>query len=138
MMKSNVIVALLGAGLTTATAMAGLLDNAWLMGVTDKDPLTYRSGEEMVFTITPKDLDGSVPVGEYFLDWKRTDDYGQVESGKVPLDDMLKNLERGNKLAAFCRGKLGELERRIEILTGGKGGSPEWSEFDPGASTREL
>ena len=60
------------------------------------------------------------------------------ESGKVPLDDMLKNLERGNKLAAFCRGKLGELERRIEILTGGKGGSPEWSEFDPEPSTREL
>ena len=60
------------------------------------------------------------------------------ESGKVPLDDMLKNLERGNKLAAFCRGKLGELERRIEILTGGKGGAPEWSEFDPEPSTREF
>lgn len=60
------------------------------------------------------------------------------ESGKMPLDDMLKNLERGNKLAAFCRSKLGELERRIEILTGGKGGSPEWSEFAPEPSTREL
>ena len=61
------------------------------------------------------------------------------ESGKVPLDDMLKNLERGNKLAAFCRGKLGELERRIEILTGGKeDGTPEWSEFDPEPSTREF
>ena len=60
------------------------------------------------------------------------------ESGKVPLDDMLKNLERGNRLAAFCRGKLGELERRIEILTGGKGGNPEWSEFDPEPSTREF
>ena len=60
------------------------------------------------------------------------------ESGKVPLDDMLKNLERGNKLTAFCRGKLGELERRIEILTGGKSGTPEWSEFDPEPSTREF
>ena len=60
------------------------------------------------------------------------------ESGKVPLDDMLKNLERGNKLAAFCRGKLGELERRIEILTGGKNGAPEWSEFSPEPSTREF
>ena len=60
------------------------------------------------------------------------------ESGKVPLDDMLKQLERGNKLAAFCRGKLGELERRIEILTGSKDGEPEWSEFDPGPSSREL
>ena len=42
------------------------------------------------------------------------------ESGKVPLDEMLARLERGNRLAAFCRGKLGELERRIEILTGSK------------------
>ena len=60
------------------------------------------------------------------------------ESGKVPLDDMLKHLERGNKLAAFCRGKLGELERRIEILTGGNGDTPEWSEFSPEPSTREF
>ena len=60
------------------------------------------------------------------------------ESGKVHLDDMLKNLERGNKLAAFCRSKLGELERRIEILTGGKDGKPEWSGFDPEPSTREF
>ena len=60
------------------------------------------------------------------------------ESGKVPLDDMLARLERGNKLAAFCRSKLGELERRIEILTGGKGDAPEWGTFEPGPSTREF
>jgi len=60
------------------------------------------------------------------------------ESGKVPLDEMLARLERGNKLAVFCRGKLGELERRIEILTGGKGEAPEWSEFSPEPSTREF
>lgn len=59
------------------------------------------------------------------------------EGGNIPLDDMLSNLERGNRLAAFCRGKLNELERRIEILTGGKE-APEWREFDPGASTREI
>ena len=59
------------------------------------------------------------------------------ENGNIPLDDMLSSLERGNKLAAFCRGKLDELERRIEILTGGKD-APEWGEFDPGASTREI
>lgn len=73
------------AGLTSATALAGLLDNAWLMGVTDKNPLTYRPGEEMVFTVTPKGLDGAVPAGEWFLDWNRSDDYGQVESGRVPM-----------------------------------------------------
>ena len=59
------------------------------------------------------------------------------ESGKVPLDEMLSRLERGNKLAAFCRSKLGELERRIEILTGG-GETPEWSKFDPEPSNREF
>jgi len=59
------------------------------------------------------------------------------ESGKIPLDEMISRLERGNRLATFCRGKLNELERRIEILSGGKD-APEWSEFDPGASTREL
>ena len=60
------------------------------------------------------------------------------ESGDIPLDGMLSSLERGNKLAAFCRGKLNELERRIEILSGGKDDAPEWREFDPGASTREI
>ena len=82
---SKLVAAVLAAGLASATALAGLLDNAWLMGVTDKDPLTYKPGEEMVFTVTPKGLDGAIPAGEWFLDWKRSDDYGKVESGKVPM-----------------------------------------------------
>ena len=85
MMNTIRIVALLAAVLATTTSMAGLLDKAWLMGTTDKDPLTYKPGEEMVFTVTPKNLEGAVPAGEYFLDWKRTDDHGKVESGKAPL-----------------------------------------------------
>ena len=64
---------------------AGVLDNAWLKGTTDKDPLSYRPGEEMVFTITPQGLDGAVPEGEYFLDWKRTDDFGGIDKGNVPF-----------------------------------------------------
>jgi len=60
------------------------------------------------------------------------------ESGKLPLEEMLAGLERGQKLAAYCRGKLGELERRIEILTGGDKDAPEWSPFDPGTSSREI
>ena len=60
------------------------------------------------------------------------------ESGKLPLEEMLAGLERGQKLAAYCRGKLGELERRIEILTGANQDAPEWSPFDPGTSSREI
>ena len=60
------------------------------------------------------------------------------ESGKLPLEEMLSSLERGHALAVYCRGKLNELERRIEILTGGDKDGPEWSAFDPGASPREV
>lgn len=60
------------------------------------------------------------------------------ESGKLPLEEMLSSLERGHALAVYCRGKLNELERRIEILTGGDKDAPEWSAFDPGASSREI
>ncbi|MBQ6914408.1 MAG: acetylxylan esterase [Kiritimatiellae bacterium] len=79
------VAAFLAAAFAAATAAAGVLDNAWLMGVTDKCPLAYKPGEEMVFTIMPRDLDGAVPPGEYYLDWKKSDDYGQVEKGRAPL-----------------------------------------------------
>ncbi len=62
--KTNRAAVLIAASLAAATAVAGPLDNAWLMGATDKDPLTYRPGEEMVFTVTPRDLDGAVPAYE--------------------------------------------------------------------------
>jgi len=81
----NMVAASFAAGMLTLPAAAGLLDNAWLKGTTDKDPLSYKPGEEMVFTLTPMNLDGAVPAGEYFLDWKRTDDYGGVEQGKIPF-----------------------------------------------------
>ena len=55
------------------------------------------------------------------------------EEGKIPLDDMIANLERGNRLAAFCRARLNELERRIEILSGTRE-EAQWSDFDAGSS----
>ena len=64
---------------------AGVLDNAWIKGTTDKDPLSYGPNEEMVFTLEPVGVEGEIPSGEYFLSWKRTDDYGKLESGEVPF-----------------------------------------------------
>ena len=64
---------------------AGVLDNAWIKGTTDKDPLSYGPNEEMVFTLEPVGVEGEIPAGEYFLSWKRTDDYGKLESGEVPF-----------------------------------------------------
>ena len=52
---------------TAVAAFGGVLDNAWIRGTTDRDPITYRPGEKMTFTLTPQGLDGALPEGEYFL-----------------------------------------------------------------------
>ena len=64
---------------------AGVLDRAWIKGTTDRNPLSYRPGDEIVFTLEPMGVEGEIPDGEYFLSWKRSDDYGKVESGEVPF-----------------------------------------------------
>lgn len=71
------------ASLFAFRALAGILDKAWIKGTTDKNPLSYRAGEEIVFTLVPMEVDGDIPEGEYFLSWQRSDDYGKVESGMV-------------------------------------------------------
>ena len=81
-MKTELIAAL---ALSASAAFGGVLDSAWIQGTTDKSPLFYKPGEKMVFTLTPKGLDGAVPAGEYFLDWSRTGDDGIVDGGKVPF-----------------------------------------------------
>lgn len=66
-------------------AFGGVLDNAWIKGTTDKDPITYKPGEKMVFTLAVQGLDGELPDGEYFLQWARSGDDGIREDGKEPL-----------------------------------------------------
>ena len=126
--RTNLVAAVLAAGLTSATALAGLLDNAWLMGVTDKNPLTYKPGEEMVFTVTPKGLGGAVPAGEWFLDWKRSDDYGTVESGKVPMTGEPFVYKTSLDRAGFVR---------LEVYVVDKNGKRYIKKFTGNASTPE-
>ena len=76
--------------MTAAAAMAavtfgGALDFAWMKGVTDKDPVSYKVGEKMVFTLTAEDVEGAIPEGEFFLKWQRSGDDGVRESGKQGL-----------------------------------------------------
>ena len=66
-------------------AFGGALDNAWIKGTTDKDPITYKSGEKMVFTLSLEGIEGAIPAGEYFLDWKWSGDDGLVETGKLAV-----------------------------------------------------
>jgi len=74
-----------GALLVAAMAFGGVLDNAWIKGTTDRDPITYKPGEKMTFTLSLEDLDGQVSAGEYFLMWTRSGDDGIRESGKEPV-----------------------------------------------------
>ncbi len=66
------LASLMGASLL----FAGPLDKAWMKGTTDKNPLLYKPGEEMVFTIEPQNIRGDIPAGTYFLKWERTGDDG--------------------------------------------------------------
>ena len=80
----RLIVASVFAALASA-AFAGLLDKAWIKGVTDADPLAYKPGQPMTFTLTPMDLDGEIPANTWFLSWKRSGDDGVIKEGRVPL-----------------------------------------------------
>ena len=75
----------MAAVLVAGMVFGGVLDNAWIKGTTDKDPITYKPGEKMVFTLSFEGVEGAVPEGEYFLDWKRSGDDGLVETGKLAV-----------------------------------------------------
>ena len=44
---------------------------------------------------------------------------GRIESGQLPLEQMLAGYERGAQLLAFCRGRLEAVENQIKVLDEG-------------------
>ena len=82
MMRETVLSAVRSAAVLAAvpvlSTFGGPIDNAWLKCTTNKNPLEYKPDEEMVFTLAPQDIEGQIPEGEYFLEWKRTDDFGGI------------------------------------------------------------
>jgi exodeoxyribonuclease VII small subunit len=53
----------------------------------------------------------------------------KMESGKLPLDEMMKYFEEGAQLSAICEKKLKELEKKIEILVKEDNQGGKWKEF---------
>ncbi len=53
----------------------------------------------------------------------------EMESGQLSLEASMKRFEEGMKLAKFCEKKLGETERKIEVLMQGEGGQAEWGQL---------
>jgi exodeoxyribonuclease VII small subunit len=44
---------------------------------------------------------------------------GQLESGQMPLEQLLSGYQRGAELLRFCRGKLDAVEKQIKVLDDG-------------------
>lgn len=44
---------------------------------------------------------------------------GKLESGDMPLDQLLTGYQRGAELLQFCRGKLEAVEGQIKVLDAG-------------------
>ncbi|WP_353615770.1 exodeoxyribonuclease VII small subunit [Paracidovorax citrulli] len=44
---------------------------------------------------------------------------GRIESGQLPLEQMLAGYQRGAQLLAFCRGRLEAVQDQIKVLENG-------------------
>lgn len=44
----------------------------------------------------------------------------RIETGQLPLDQLLSGYQRGAQLLAFCRGRLDAVEQQIRVLDGGE------------------
>ena len=105
-----------------------VLDSAWLKGETDRNPLTYRRGERIVFTVTPEGLTGEVPTDAYFLDWRRSGDDGNVETGRVAFTGAPFAYETKMDVAGFVR---------LEAKVVGRDGKPYQKSFVGDVTTPE-
>ena len=55
----------------------------------------------------------------------------QMESGKMPLEDLIVRYEEGMNLVKVCQERLANAERKIEIIARNSAGKPVVKEFEP-------
>jgi exodeoxyribonuclease VII small subunit len=55
----------------------------------------------------------------------------QMESGKLPLEDLIVRYEEGMNLVKICQGRLANAEQKIEIITRNSTGKAVVKEFEP-------
>ena len=58
----------------------------------------------------------------------------QMESDKLPLEEMLERYEEGIRLVQFCGEKISAAEKRIEIITRNAAGKPQIADFESTAA----
>jgi exodeoxyribonuclease VII small subunit len=55
----------------------------------------------------------------------------EMESGKMPLEELIVRYEEGMKLVKICQERLASAEQRIEIITRNSAGKALVKEFEP-------
>ena len=55
----------------------------------------------------------------------------EMESDKMPLEQLLERYEEGTRLVKTCQEKLEAAEKRVEIITRNAAGKPQLSVFEP-------
>src|SRR5438128_11710391 len=55
----------------------------------------------------------------------------QMESGKLPLEDLIVRYEEGMNLVKVCQERLAKAEQKIEIIARNSAAKPEVKEFEP-------
>ncbi len=55
----------------------------------------------------------------------------QMESGKLPLEDLIVRYEQGMNLVKICQERLAKAEQKIEMIARNSAGKPVVKEFEP-------
>ena len=59
----------------------------------------------------------------------------QMESGKLPLEDLIVRYEEGMNLVKVCQDRLTKAEQKIEIIARNNAGKPVVEDFEPAAES---
>jgi len=60
----------------------------------------------------------------------------QMESGKLPLEDLIVRYEEGMNLVKICQERLASAEQKIEIIARDNAGKPVVKDFEPAADAK--
>ena len=60
----------------------------------------------------------------------------QMESGQLPLEDLIVRYEEGMNLVKVCQERLASAEQKIEIIARNNAGKPVVKDFEPNTEPR--
>jgi exodeoxyribonuclease VII small subunit len=60
----------------------------------------------------------------------------QMESGQLPLEDLIVRYEEGMNLVKVCQERLTSAEQKIEVITRNSAGKPVVKEFEPSSEPK--